>query len=70
MMVDPTTGAPHTAHTTNPVPFVLVAPEALPELRHVTLRDGGVLGDVSPTILEILNIPQPLPMRAKSLLVH
>jgi 2,3-bisphosphoglycerate-independent phosphoglycerate mutase len=70
MMVDPTTGAPHTAHTTNPVPFVLVAPEALPELRHVTLRDSGVLGDVSPTILEILNIPQPLPMRAKSLLVQ
>ncbi|MDB5077258.1 MAG: 2,3-bisphosphoglycerate-independent phosphoglycerate mutase [Chloroflexi bacterium] len=68
LMVDPVTGAPHTAHTTNPVPFVLVAPKTLPELHDVALRDDGVLGDVSPTILQLLNLPQPAAMRARSLL--
>ncbi|HXT38200.1 MAG TPA: 2,3-bisphosphoglycerate-independent phosphoglycerate mutase [Chloroflexota bacterium] len=68
MMVDPETGSPHTAHTTNPVPCVLVAPDTLPALRQVALRDGGVLGDISPTILVLLGAPQPAAMKARSLL--
>jgi 2,3-bisphosphoglycerate-independent phosphoglycerate mutase len=68
MMVDPETGSPHTAHTTNPVPCVLVAPDTHPALRQVILREGGVLGDISPTILALLGAPQPAAMKARSLL--
>ncbi|MGH2345115.1 MAG: 2,3-bisphosphoglycerate-independent phosphoglycerate mutase [Chloroflexota bacterium] len=68
LMIDPETGSPHTAHTTNPVPCVLVAPNTLQALRGVTLRDGGVLGDISPTILALLGAPQPAAMKARSLL--
>jgi 2,3-bisphosphoglycerate-independent phosphoglycerate mutase len=56
-------GGPHTAHTTNPVPCVLVGG---PTGR--TLRDGGVLGDVAPTVLELLGLDQPAPMTGRSLL--
>ena len=56
-------GAPHTAHTTNPVPCVLVG------AGDVGLRDGGVLGDVAPTILHLLGLPQPEAMTGRSLLV-
>ncbi len=68
LMVDPVTGAPHTAHTTSPVPCVLVAPDEIPELRHARLREGGVLGDISPTILQLMGAPQPAAMKARSLL--
>lgn len=68
LMIDPITGAPHTAHTSNPVPFVLVAPESMDALRHVSLRDDGILGDVAPTILELLQLDQPAAMSARSLL--
>ncbi len=44
MMVDPVTGGPHTAHTTNPVPFIYVAEEA----DHFRLRNDGSLRDISP----------------------
>jgi 2,3-bisphosphoglycerate-independent phosphoglycerate mutase len=54
MMIDPETGGPHTAHTTNPVPFVVVDPD-----RDAPLRDGGALCDVGPTILRMLGIEQP-----------
>src|SRR5208282_6604247 len=47
MMVDPATGGPHTAHTTNPVPLIIVAEEA----SHYRLRTDGALRDISPTIL-------------------
>ncbi|MCC6315487.1 MAG: 2,3-bisphosphoglycerate-independent phosphoglycerate mutase, partial [Thermomicrobiales bacterium] len=47
-MIDPATGGPHTAHTTNPVPLVLVAPEESP-WRHATLRDDGRLAAMAPT---------------------
>ena len=67
LMVDPQTGEPHTAHTINPVPCVLITPEDHP-LRHATLREGGILGDISPTILELLGAPQPAAMGARSLL--
>ena len=56
-------GEPHTAHTTNPVPCLLVgAPEG------VGLRDGGVLGDVAPTLLELLGLAIPEVMTGRSLL--
>jgi 2,3-bisphosphoglycerate-independent phosphoglycerate mutase len=57
MMIDPETGGPHTAHTTNPVPFVVLDPDG--EHR---LRRGGALCDVGPTILSMLGIEQPAEM--------
>ncbi|MBP8822724.1 MAG: 2,3-bisphosphoglycerate-independent phosphoglycerate mutase [Flavobacteriales bacterium] len=54
-------GSPHTAHTLNPVPVLLVAD------RHVQLRDG-VLADVAPTLLELLGVAQPTEMTGRSLL--
>lgn len=60
-------GSPHTAHTTNPVPCVLVTDA--PELSGVTLRDGGALADVAPTVLQLLGVPQPAAMTGLSLLV-
>jgi 2,3-bisphosphoglycerate-independent phosphoglycerate mutase len=70
LMVDPDTGAPHTAHTSNPVPFVLVSPASLPDLGSISLREGGSLGDISPTILDLMGLPQPAPMRASTLITH
>jgi 2,3-bisphosphoglycerate-independent phosphoglycerate mutase len=64
VMIDPVTGGPHTAHTTNPVPAILVA-DQLPAAR---LRDGGRLADVAPTLLELLGLPQPPEMDGRSLL--
>jgi 2,3-bisphosphoglycerate-independent phosphoglycerate mutase len=54
-------GAPFTAHTTNPVPFIVVGEDC-------TLRDGGVLADIAPTMLQLLELPQPEEMTGKSLL--
>ena len=62
MMIDPDTGGPHTAHTTNPVPFLVVDGEA----RH-GLRDGGALCDVGPTILRLLGLEQPAEMTGRDL---
>jgi 2,3-bisphosphoglycerate-independent phosphoglycerate mutase len=73
-MIDPATGGPWTAHTTNLVPFILYDPtgqlNGKPGSGGIKLRDGGVLADVAPTILEILNLPQPKEMTGKSLIVH
>lgn len=63
-MIDYETGNPHTAHTTNPVPFILVNYEA-----GVKLREGGCLADIAPTLLEIMGLPQPAEMTGKSLIV-
>ncbi len=63
-MVDYETGEPHTAHTTNPVPFILV--NADPSYK---LREGGCLADIAPTLLEIMEIEQPAEMTGKSLIV-
>lgn len=65
LMVDPETGEPHTAHTTNPVPLILVAPG----LEDVELRPG-VLADIAPTVLDLLGIDPPSAMNRKSLLVR
>lgn len=64
LMRDPVTGGPHTAHTTNPVPCILMDHE-LPSWR---LREGGRLCDVAPTLLELLGLPQPEVMTGQSLL--
>jgi 2,3-bisphosphoglycerate-independent phosphoglycerate mutase len=63
-MIDYETGEPHTAHTTNPVPCILVGKG----LENVKLRSGGRLADVSPTLLDLLNIPQPPAMTGQSLI--
>jgi 2,3-bisphosphoglycerate-independent phosphoglycerate mutase len=54
-------GSPHTAHTTNPVPFILIDDE-------IKSINSGVLGDIAPTILELMGVKQPVEMTQKSLL--
>ncbi|MHB8482677.1 MAG: 2,3-bisphosphoglycerate-independent phosphoglycerate mutase [Nitrospiria bacterium] len=61
-MVDYQTGEPHTAHTTFPVPFILISDTAY------SLREKGVLADIAPTILEIMGIPKPSEMTGESLI--
>jgi 2,3-bisphosphoglycerate-independent phosphoglycerate mutase len=63
-MVDPITGQPHTAHTTNPVPFIAAADDLVGR----KLRPGGRLADVAPTILEYLGIAKPAEMDGQTLL--
>ncbi|HSP34674.1 MAG TPA: 2,3-bisphosphoglycerate-independent phosphoglycerate mutase [Thermoanaerobaculia bacterium] len=65
LMFDEKTKQPHTAHTTNPVPMILVDPKK----RFGALRGGGALENVAPTILNMLGIDQPAEMTAESLLV-
>jgi 2,3-bisphosphoglycerate-independent phosphoglycerate mutase len=65
MMIDPVTGGPHTAHTTNPVPFIVVAEDA----KRFTLRPNGSLRDVSPTMLGILGVDEPKEMTGTDLRV-
>ncbi len=62
MLIDPETGGPHTAHTTNPVPLVIVDWE-----QEQRLRSGGALCDVAPTILSMLGIEQPPEMTGTTL---
>jgi 2,3-bisphosphoglycerate-independent phosphoglycerate mutase len=57
MMIDPATGGPHTAHTTNPVPFIVVDPDGARPM-----RSGGALRDVGPTVLAMLGIDRPAEM--------
>ena len=61
-MIDPTTGGPHTAHTTNPVPFLIVGADVRGPLRH-----GGALCDVGPTVLRMLDIEPPRDMTGRDL---
>jgi 2,3-bisphosphoglycerate-independent phosphoglycerate mutase len=61
MMIDPTTGGPHTYHTTNPVPFIVVDEEKR------TLRSGGSLQDIAPTILGLFGVGQPTEMTGRDL---
>lgn len=63
-MVDPETGEPFTAHTTNPVPFIAVGPDMVGR----KLREGGRLADIAPTMLDSMGIPVPKEMTGKSLL--
>jgi 2,3-bisphosphoglycerate-independent phosphoglycerate mutase len=66
MMTDPQTGQPHTAHTLNPVPFIL----ADPDFRGAKLRAKGVLADVAPTALQVMGLPQPKEMKGLGLLLR
>lgn len=63
IMIDPATGKPWTAHTTQPVPCIVTKPG-------LQLREGGVLADVAPTLLKLLELPQPVEMTGKSLIVE
>ena len=63
VMVDPATGGPHTAHTTNPVPVILVGGPA-----GAGLRDGGRLADLAPALLELMGLPAPPEMTGRSLI--
>ena len=60
-MLDPVTGEPHTAHTTNPVPFVVCAPGP-------ALASGGTLADVAPTLLGLQGLDAPPEMKGRDLL--
>lgn len=64
LMVDPVTGEPHTAHTLNPVPVVLIGGP-----KGASLRQGGNLGDLAPSLLELMRLPCPPEMSGKSLIV-
>lgn len=61
MMIDPETGGPHTAHTTNPVPLVAINTAA------ASLRGGGALCDVGPTVLNLLGVEPPPEMTGRDL---
>ncbi len=62
-MIDYKTGEPHTAHTTNPVPLILVSKQNNLKIK------SGKLADLAPTLLELLNLPKPEEMTGESLLV-
>ena len=64
MMIDPITGEPFTAHTTNKVPFILVDPSR----KDAKLREGGRLADLAPTMLELMGLPKPAEMTGESLI--
>src|SRR5690554_5247946 len=61
-MEDEVTGQAHTAHTCEPVPFIYVGK------RNVSIREGGVLADVAPTMLKLLGLPQPKEMTGTSII--
>jgi 2,3-bisphosphoglycerate-independent phosphoglycerate mutase len=63
-MIDPTTGGPHTAHTTYDVELIVVDDR----FKGVKLLDGGRLADVAPTALKMMGLPQPKEMTGKSLI--
>jgi 2,3-bisphosphoglycerate-independent phosphoglycerate mutase len=63
-MVDPVTGGPHTSHTTNPVPVILVGGPA-----GVTMRNGR-LADLAPTLLHLMGLPLPPEMTGTSLILR
>ncbi len=63
-LIDLETGKINTKHTTNPVPLLLISPEA----KNYTLRKGGALSDISPTLLDLLNLEKPRLMSGESLI--
>jgi 2,3-bisphosphoglycerate-independent phosphoglycerate mutase len=63
MLIDPVTGGPHTAHTTNPVPFIVLAEDA----KKFTLKSNGSLRDISPTMLGMLGADEPKDMTGSDL---
>jgi 2,3-bisphosphoglycerate-independent phosphoglycerate mutase len=65
MLIDPVTGGPHTAHTLNPVPFIVISDDD----KHFALRSDGALQDISPTVLGMLGVSQPKEMTGHDLRV-
>lgn len=65
LMIDPTTGGPFTAHTTNPVPFILVGKD----WKGAKLREDGILADIAPTMLDMMDLPKPKEMEGTSMIV-
>jgi 2,3-bisphosphoglycerate-independent phosphoglycerate mutase len=65
LMIDPATGGPHTAHTTNPVPFIVISENN----QQFTLKPDGSLRDISPTILGMLGLSEPKEMTGQDLRV-
>ena len=63
-MIDYKTGEPHTAHTTNPVPIVLIT-----DNKNYKLKEDGKLADLAPTMLDLMNIKKPQEMTGESLLI-
>jgi 2,3-bisphosphoglycerate-independent phosphoglycerate mutase len=68
-MIDGDTGGPFTAHTINQVPVILVAPDGSP-YQQVSLRTGGRLSDIAPTVLDLLNLTPAPQMTGTSLINH
>jgi 2,3-bisphosphoglycerate-independent phosphoglycerate mutase len=62
-MIDPETHGPWTAHTLNPVPFILVDDQF-----HGAIREYGLLSDVAPTLLQLMGLPQPEEMTGTSMI--
>jgi 2,3-bisphosphoglycerate-independent phosphoglycerate mutase len=62
-MIDPVTKEPQTAHTTNPVPFIVIGEG------DIDLRKDGILADIAPTVLDIMKLPIPQEMTGKSLII-
>ena len=65
LLIDPVSGGPHTAHTTNPVPFILVTDQG----KKIGVREGGSLRDISPTVLGLLGLELPRQMTGGDLRV-
>ena len=63
-MIDYKTGEPHTAHTTNPVPTILMTSE------NYKLKENGKLADLAPTMLDLMGIDKPEEMTGESLLIR
>jgi 2,3-bisphosphoglycerate-independent phosphoglycerate mutase len=64
-MIDPVTGGPHTYHTTNPVPFILVTGND-----HLTVRSGGALQDIAPTVIGLMGAERPKEMTGRDLVAR
>jgi 2,3-bisphosphoglycerate-independent phosphoglycerate mutase len=65
LLIDPETGGPHTAHTTNPVPFLLITDQG----NKINVRPDGSLRDISPTVLSLLDLELPKQMTGGDLRV-
>lgn len=66
LMADPVTGEPFTAHTTNPVPFILVGEP----FAHAKIRPTGCLADLAPTMLDMMGLPKPAEMTGESMILE
>jgi 2,3-bisphosphoglycerate-independent phosphoglycerate mutase len=64
-LIEYDTGKPHTSHTTNPVPFYF----AVPQMPNARLRGDGILADVAPTMLQLLQLPHPKEMTGRTLVI-